>query len=36
MFTCMYMGLWATNFVTMVRSQEGLTLAEEIGFQLLM
>ena len=36
MFTCMYMGLWATNLVTMVRAEEDFSPAQEIGIQLLM
>ena len=36
MFTCMYMALWATNFLTMVREQEDFSFEEEVACQLLM
>jgi hypothetical protein len=36
MFTCMYMALWATNFVTLVRAHGEFSLVQECGVQLLM
>ena len=36
MFTCMYMALWATNFVTVVREDENYSLAQECLGQFLM
>lgn len=36
MFTCMYMALWATNFVSLVRNTEDYSLAQEVSYQLMM
>jgi hypothetical protein len=35
-FTCMYMGLWATNFITVIKEQASLSTVEETTFQILM
>jgi hypothetical protein len=36
MFTCMYMALWATNFITIVKDTESLTTGEQGLCQFLM
>lgn len=36
MFACMYMALWATNFITLVRTDENYSVTEEITLQIVM
>jgi hypothetical protein len=36
MFTCMYMALWATNFVTLVRGHHSYSPAQEYTIQAIM
>ncbi|KAJ1416365.1 hypothetical protein B484DRAFT_155438 [Ochromonadaceae sp. CCMP2298] len=35
-FTCMYMGLWATNFITVIKEHAALSSANEALYQILM
>jgi hypothetical protein len=36
MFTCMYMALWATNFITIVKDTDDLSSGQEGLYQFLM
>ena len=36
MFTCMYMALWATNFITIVKDTNNLSAGQEGLYQFLM